>query len=87
MGVIREIACWFLYIYSFVLIARILLSWIPIRFLERIETLGGILYTLTDPVLRPLRRVLSPLRLGAIALDFVPAIAVVAIMFLRRIIC
>jgi YggT family protein len=43
-----------------------------------------VLYTLTDPVLRALRRVLPPLRIGGIALDLSYLAAYLGIAVLRN---
>lgn len=69
---------WILYlltgIYITVLIARAVLDWISVLsrdFRPRgfVLIIANLLYTLTDPPLRALRRVIPPLRLGAVALD------------------
>ena len=52
-----------------VLIVRVVLSWFPISPDGSVATVAGFLYLVTDPVLGPLRRVLPPLRMGAMALD------------------
>lgn len=61
-------------LYLFVLIARIVVDWIQV-FARDWRPSGVVLvivegiYTLTDPPLRALRKVIPPLRLGAVALD------------------
>jgi YggT family protein len=63
-----------LQVYFFILIARLVLdyvqmfarSWRPSGF---ILVLAEIIYTLTDPPLKALRKVIPPLRLGGVALD------------------
>lgn len=42
-------------------------------------------YTLTDPPLRALRRILPPLRLGPVALDFSVAITMLGVILLMTI--
>lgn len=69
---------WILYtligIYIAILIARAVLDWIgalsrDFRPRGVILVLANLLYSLTDPPLRALRKVIPPLRLGALALD------------------
>ena len=46
-----------------------------------------VLEAVTDPVLRPLRGLLPPVRMGAVAMDFSPILAFVVIGILQRAIC
>ena len=63
-----------LQLFVFVLIARVVLemvqsfsrSWRPTGF---VLVLAEVVYTITDPPLRFLRRFIKPIRLGSIALD------------------
>lgn len=61
-------------LYSIILLARLVLSWVPM-FSPQWEPRGPVLvvaeavYTLTDPPLRFLRRFIPPLRVGQVALD------------------
>ena len=87
MILFREIMCWVVLIYIIAFFARILLSWVPVPPGGLTATLGGFLYTITDPLLRPLRRIIPPLRLGAVGLDFIPAIVVTLLFIVRQIIC
>jgi len=48
---------------------------------------AGFLYLVTDPVLGPLRRVLPPLRMGAMALDLSPIVAFFGISILMGVLC
>jgi len=42
-----------------------------------------LLYVVTDPVLRPLSRVLPPIRMGAMALDLSPIIVFIGIQVIQ----
>lgn len=55
-------------IYVFVLLAHVIFSWVP-RPPEPLRPVRAGVAALVDPLLRPLRRVIPPLRLGGIALD------------------
>jgi YggT family protein len=64
-----------LLLYVFVLLARLILDWIPFFNREWRPRGAGlvaaeIVYTVTDPPIKLFRRVIPPLRVGAIAIDF-----------------
>lgn len=78
MDLFRLIA-WVLYflllIYTLLLFARLLLDWIPFFNREWRPKGAGLVaaelvYTVTDPPLRLLRRFIPPLRVGGVAIDF-----------------
>jgi len=62
-----------------ILIIRAILSWIRIPSLYSVSV---ILYYLTEPVLRPFRRIISPYKLGGI--DISPFIVILLIMFVDK---
>lgn len=78
MDVVRVVAGFLnaaLVIYVLVLLARLVLEWIPVFNREWRPKGAGlvaaeIVYTLTDPPIKLFRRVIPPLRVGAIAIDF-----------------
>jgi YggT family protein len=78
---VGEILCTILTIYLVVLIARIILSWVP-SLPEPLVPLARGLQAVTDPVLLPLRNLLPPLRIGAGALDLSPLIVFFGIRYL-----
>ena len=60
--------------YIYVLIARMIISWIPLlapqwRPKGIIASLFEIMYTLTDPPIKALRKIIPPLNLGGLSLD------------------
>lgn len=76
------IICWALNIYLIIIFARILLSWFPLDPNGAMATVAGFLYTVTDPILGPLRRAIPPVRIGAAALDLSPIIVILVISIL-----
>ena len=66
-----------LMVYFWVVILRAILSWVNIPSLYQLHV---ILYYLTEPVLRPFRRILPPNRLGGI--DISPILVVLVILFM-----
>ena len=67
-----------LILYVWVLLARVILSWIQVPSLYQVKV---ILFRLTEPVLSPIRRFVPPYRFGG--LDISPIIVFLIIMFLR----
>ena len=65
-------------IYSWIIIVRALISWVQPNPHNPIVQL---LHKLTEPVLRPLRRVVPPSRLGGI--DISPILAVILIKLIK----
>lgn len=76
--------CTLLSIYSFLLFVRLLLSWFP-NPPEWARPIYAFLYAITDPLLRLVRPLVPPLRVGMMALDLSPIIIFIAITILIRI--
>lgn len=65
---------WLLQAYIWLLIARMIISWIPVvapswRPPGFLAAIFEFIYTLTDPPIKALRKVIPPLRLGSLSLD------------------
>ena len=82
-----SIICSLIQLYVLLLVVRVVMSWFPISPNGPAETVAGFLYMVTDPVLVPLRRLLPPVRMGAMALDLSPIVAFFGLSVLRGIIC
>jgi len=73
-----------------VLIARFVIEWVQVL-ARSWRPRGPVLvvcegvYTATDPPLRALRRVIPPLRLGAVALDLSPLVLLIGLWILQAI--
>lgn len=87
MGPVRSAICLVLTVYWFVLLARILLSWFPAPRSDAARSIVSLIWEVTDPVLRPLRRMIPPVRLGAVALDLSPIIVFIVIAAVQGAIC
>jgi YggT family protein len=79
-------ACIALQIYTFILLIRIILSWFPIPRSGPMATVVRVLYDVTDPVLRPLRNLVPPARMGMMAIDFSPIIVFIGLSVIQRVI-
>lgn len=56
-------------LYVVVLIVRALLSWFPVRPGSGFERVVRGMDAITEPVLRPIRRILPPIRAGGMGID------------------
>lgn len=74
MTLLREVIRLLLYLFLIVLIARLVLDWVQVLAREwrprgpMLVVAEGV-YTVTDPPLRVVRKVIPPLRLGNVQLD------------------
>jgi YggT family protein len=75
------ILLWILQIYSWILLARAILSWIPN--IDPYNPAVRILYQITEPVLQPIRKLVPPL--GGV-MDISMIIAFFALYLLRQLI-
>jgi YggT family protein len=82
-----EIICILLFVYWIILLVRILSSWFPIPFSGPVRQIMDIVHAVTEPVMRPLRNMIPPIRMGAIALDLSPIIIFIVIAVLRQALC
>jgi YggT family protein len=65
---------WILWIFLLILFARMILSWVPVLVRDweprgPMLVVAEIIYSITDPPLRLLRKVLKPVRVGSMMLD------------------
>lgn len=86
--IVREILCLLSTLYFFAILGRILLSWFPLSPEGVVATLFSFLYTITEPVLGPLRRALPPVAMGGMGLDLSPIIVTFVLqLFIRPLVC
>ena len=78
--------CLALQFFVILIFVRIILSWFPPSggFIDQVQR---VVFSATEPVMGPLRRVIPPVRLGAAALDLSPLIVLLGISVIRTIIC
>lgn len=85
------IVCILLTIYWLLLIARVILSWVAMG--SSMSPTGGfrrvieVVYTLTEPVLRPVRGVLPDLPIGVARIDLSPIIVFIVLAIVREFVC
>nr|WP_314842685.1 YggT family protein [uncultured Microbacterium sp.] len=91
VSVIASIVNAMLVLYLLVLFARLILDYIPLFNREWRPKGPGLVaaelvYTVTDPPVRFFRRLIPPLRIGTLSLDFGFSITVIVILILMNIV-
>jgi YggT family protein len=82
-----SVVCYLIQGYTLVVFARIVFEWIPVSFDHPVARIRGVLRALTEPLLRPLRAILPPLRMGGVSLDLSPLVLVLALSLLAGAVC
>ena len=78
--------CRLIDLYVLLLFGRIILSWFPLSPGSALASVYGFLYSLTEPVLGPVRRILPPLSFGGAGLDLSPIIVVFGVRLLAAVV-
>jgi YggT family protein len=76
---------WLIELYVVILIVRALLSWFPTREGTGLDKVVRVFAALTEPVLRPVRRMLPPVRAGGTSIDLSVLVVIVALEVLATI--
>lgn len=71
--------CTLLNIYLIAIFARIILSWFPVSPGSALAQVFSLLYTITEPVLGPIRRVIPPIGMGGMGMDLSPIIVIIGV--------
>lgn len=82
-----SLVCALLQVYVFAIFGRIVLSWFPLSPGGAMASIFSFLFSVTEPVLGPVRRLLPPVRLGGMGLDFSPIIVLFGVQILAQAIC
>jgi YggT family protein len=74
-----DFICSLLYLYTLVILARIIMSWVRITPGTPVTSIYSAIFSITEPVLGPLRRMIPPVRIGMGAIDVSPIIVLIVI--------
>ena len=90
MQYLREVLTYLLTIYLVVLIGRMIFGWVQVFAREWRPTgfvlvLAEVIYTLTDPPLKFLRRIIPPLRIGMVAMDLSFMVLFIVVLILLEV--
>ncbi len=84
MHLAGEIIIWVLNFYIAIMVIRIIMDWIPVRWPPWIRPVLLFFREITEPLLSPLRRVIPLVHLGGgMALDLSPTVLIVLLTVLR----
>jgi len=78
-----QVICYLITLFSYLVYARVILSWFPANPNGAFGQFSRIVYRITDPVLLPIRRAL-PL-VGP--LDLSPIVVIIGLSVVQRVIC
>jgi YggT family protein len=89
MAIVGIIIDWVLWIFLLVLFARMILSWVPVLVRDwephgPMLVVAEIIYSITDPPLLLLRKVLRPVRVGTMMLDLAFIGLTILVLILRQ---
>lgn len=82
-----NVLCWLIQAYYIVVIARIIMEWIPVSYDHPLARVRSMLRSLTEPLLAPLRAIVPPLRMGGMGIDLSPIILLVGLTLLASVVC
>ena len=81
------LVCRLIQAYIIILFARIIMSWFPVSPGGAMSTIYGFLFSITEPVLGPIRRIIPPIGMGGMGLDLSPMIVTFGLLFISSVIC
>lgn len=81
-----QIVCFVIWAYTWVLLARVILSWFP-QVPDAIRPIVDAIYAITEPVIRIFRPLLPPLQIGGVALDLSILLLFLALRILQYVVC
>lgn len=81
------ILCIALFVYEILVLVRVLSSWFRPPLSGPFRTILDFTYTVTEPLLRPLRRILPAPRFGSVGLDLSATVLLIAIFVVQSSIC
>lgn len=91
MAIVKDVALYALSIFFFLLLFRLVMEWVFV-FARSWRPTGlwliplELTYSVTDPPLKAIRRVLPPLRIGAVAIDLAFFVLFIAVIVLQRVV-
>lgn len=86
-NVVLRIVCTGLLIYTIILFVRVLFFYIRPPIAGPARSLYSLVLDVTDPVLRPIGRMIPPVQTRGVGLDLAPMILFVILLVLRMALC
>ena len=85
MGLLILLLYWLVSLYTIIILVRAVMSWIPLRAGTTAYRVYGIVYDVTEPYLRVIRRYVPPIRTGNGAVDLSPLIGLVILFVVQQV--
>lgn len=73
-------------VYQIIIVAGAVLSWFPMREGSLFSDIRVVLYRLAEPYVGLFRRLMGPMALGGMYIDFSPLVALLVLQVLERVI-
>jgi len=84
---LSALLCSLLEVATYGILIWVVLSWIPTTDGHPLRTAKDFLDRVLNPLLRPIRGFMPPVRLGGVGLDLSPVVLIVGVILLQRIVC
>ncbi len=72
-------------LYAWIIVARMLLSWVQLRPGGTAYKVNKVLVDITEPYLAPFRRLIPMARIGAMGMDFSPVVALLVLFIVMQV--
>ena len=72
-------------VYAWLIVARMLLTWIQLRPGGTAYKINKVLVDVTEPYLAPFRRLIPTARIGAMGMDFSPVVALLVLFIAMQV--
>ena len=86
MHTIVSVVYFVVMVYAWLIVARALLSWFPIRRGTGISQVQSVVYTLTEPYLAFFRRLLPPGRFGSVGIDWSSLVGLIVLFVVLQVV-
>jgi YggT family protein len=84
--IFSTIVCGILTIFWITLLIRVILSWVP-ALPQPLRPVANFVRSVTDPLIVPLRGILPPVQIGAVALDLSIILLFLVVRIVQSILC
>ena len=84
---LSALLCSLLEVATYAILIWVVLSWIPTTEGHPLRSAKDFLDRVLNPLLRPIRRFMSPVRLGGVGLDLSPVVLIIGVLLLQRVVC
>ena len=84
MSSVSEFICLLSLLYIIAMVGRFILSWFPVAHDSPVAMVSTVLFTITEPLLAPVRKLVPPIRIGAGLMDVSAIIVLIVLQVIVR---